>query len=162
MTQHNLYFAGLFDGEGTILINKWINKKQPTYHPRFTLISAVNMCDSRPLKFGKSIWGGTINPIRREAFNPKWHDTYQWTLSGKKAMKFLLDIQEFSLVKRPQIDCILPFYEIKKQKSRRLIPERTKKKGFKHGGYVVMSDKAIKELEAMKLKLQELKKIKLH
>ena len=149
--QWNVYFSGLFDGEGTVYINKYIYK-DPRYNPRFQLTARFNMTDSLPLKVGMEIWGGSLHKIEKRSKNPNWADCYMWQVSSKLAMAFLRDILPYSVIKTEQIVTALTIEEVKKKKA---LEQRGK---WNHWVY---SPETIKELDELRLTLSRLKKEKL-
>lgn len=78
----NAYAAGLLDGEGCL---RWNNS--PTVE--------VTNKDFIVLTIMQHKWGGTV----RE----KQEGIYVWTLYGRKALKYLLCVARYSVIKHPQI-----------------------------------------------------------
>ncbi|MBI4789605.1 MAG: hypothetical protein HY782_21455 [Chloroflexi bacterium] len=94
------YLAGLFDAEGTILIEK----KQPRWNNKSTqYILTVSVTNTRPElvrasheQYGEHI----VGPIRvKEGQKP----FYRWSLSGAAARDFLRDIEPYLIIKRDRV-----------------------------------------------------------
>lgn len=82
------YAAGIFDGEGSIYLSRRYNG---------TLIVKVVNTDRRLCQLFSDRWGGTVYEIESKVSNHK--TIYRWSLYGKKAKPFLLDIQPYLIHK---------------------------------------------------------------
>lgn len=109
-----IYMAGLVDGEGTILINKYTYKGTNHYNPRYSPTVRINMCDAKPLTMAQAIWGGSIHHNLISKKNPNWRDTFMWQTSSKLAYVFLDAIYPYLLIKKRQADVLYQLREIKK------------------------------------------------
>jgi hypothetical protein len=104
-----VYYAGLFDGEGSVAIT--LNaQKQPMLHIK--LINAFQPALMYPL----NKFGGRIENNKASAKNALWVDTFSWKAHGVTAYEFLEWIYPFTIVKRDQVDVAIEFW--------RLIPPR--------------------------------------
>ncbi|HCG01575.1 MAG TPA: hypothetical protein DEV93_13635 [Chloroflexi bacterium] len=56
-----MYGAGLFEGEGCVLIHRGGRKPFGS----FSLEAIINMCDPEPVAKMESIWGGTLRNHRQ-------------------------------------------------------------------------------------------------
>lgn len=98
------YWAGLFDGEGSIALYPQPKCKLPLLRVRLT---NTNMYVLELLKqnYGGSIAStGTVG-IDKYGFNhqPCW----RWQITGNKALVFLEDIRDFVIIKYDKVrDCI--------------------------------------------------------
>ena len=89
------YFAGLFDGEGCVLVSQ-----------QSSLLVEIAMSDKLPLTTLLDIYGGSVGAYKKSA---SIKTVYQYTLAGREALNFLEDILPYSLNKRPQIELALTF-----------------------------------------------------
>ena len=87
------YFAGFFDGEGSIGIYK---KKY---------VVCVVQCDPRPLNRMKEIWGGNI--YVQTKMKATHRSKYIWQTHGLEARPFLSDVLPFLRVKKEQAEIYL-------------------------------------------------------
>ena len=96
------YMAGIFDGEGSVTISAEA-KRAKNYYLRATVTNT-----NEPLMkwIVEHFRGGYIAKTRGILTRK---DCYTWTISGKKAQNFLRIIQDFSIVKKPQINVALQF-----------------------------------------------------
>jgi len=100
-----VYYAGLFDGEGSVAIVYNV-QKQPTLVIK--LISVFQPALMYPL----NKFGGRIENNKASAKNVLWVDTFSWKAHNDIAYRFLQWIQPYTIVKRDQIDTALSFYTI--------------------------------------------------
>jgi|GEM_PF-2455692 len=100
-----IYIAGLFDGEGCIIIGA--EKDTPSY---FLQVSVNNTNESLILWL-KSLFGGYINVIHSKSINHK--DVHHWVLLREQAEKFLLLILPYLKIKKPQAELAISFQENK-------------------------------------------------
>lgn len=92
-TKTAVYFAGFFDGEGSVAI-----------YPRKYVVSLTNT-DIRPLLLAESLWGGSIATQREDELGVQ--TIYRWQIYGHSARAFLEEIRPFVMVKGEQIDWYL-------------------------------------------------------
>jgi hypothetical protein len=87
------YFAGFFDGEGSIGI----------YRKKYVV--CVAQCDPRPLHRMKEIWGGNVYQQTRmiKTHRPK----YLWQINGEAGRQFLIDTLPFLRGKKEQAEIYL-------------------------------------------------------
>jgi len=99
------YIAGFFDGEGCVQIYKIHNKNSYA----FTIAISQTDCDESRFILNELLtaYGGCIVKCRRYGNQKKW---MQYKLSSRKALKFLTEIYEYSIVKKSQIKLALDFY----------------------------------------------------
>jgi len=105
------YYAGYFDGEGTVTITtsglsgKNINNSGWSYH---TLVVMIANTNSEILKELKKYYSGSLLCYQRK--NKKHRPCYQWRLCGRLAAKFLNDIYPFVRQKSNQVKIGLEFH----------------------------------------------------
>ncbi len=93
------YFAGLFDGEGTIGLAKMA--KQNSYS--FSL--GVGMTSPKAINDLHNAFGGRI--WLKEYPNPKWRPLWNWYVYGKRAELILRTLLPFLRVKREEAELVL-------------------------------------------------------
>jgi len=98
------YYAGLFDGEGTVRIVK-VARKEPTY----SVWVSINMCDAIMLKELFYVFGGSF--YHYDSKNSKHRDLYSWIITTKKAYNFLKEIYPYAVIKKEQIRLALELQE---------------------------------------------------
>lgn len=105
----NRYFAGLFDGEGCIVITK---KRIPSGKEYFYLQATLDITYKPVLHRLQFCYGGAIydNP-ERAAKHPEWSEIYKWAVNSKECYEFLKCIQPYSTVKRKEIEAAIEFFE---------------------------------------------------
>lgn len=101
-----VYYAGLFDGEGSVAIVSNA-KKHPVLSVK--LINAFQPALMYPL----NKFGGRIENNKASAKNVLWVDTFSWKAQGTTAYEFLEWIYPFTIVKRDQVDVAIEFWRMK-------------------------------------------------
>ncbi len=98
-----VYYAGLFDGEGSVQLYEqntnprvWV-KITTTFHP--AIMYPLN-------KFGGYIENNKASQ------NPQWKDVFTWKVYGNRANEFLRWIQPYTIVKRDQIDLVVDYWKL--------------------------------------------------
>lgn len=118
----NIYFAGLFDGEGCISINHTKRKnRQDTYDLRCT----VNMTDPAPILKLKEIYGGSffIELPKKRGHHTSRFSLYRWNVGGELGENFIKSILPYCLNKRPQLELGLKFRQTIQDRNYRLTKE---------------------------------------
>jgi hypothetical protein len=88
------YFAGFFDGEGSIGI-----------YPKKYVVSMTNT-DIRPLRLAQERWGGAINSQGGTLWEQR-PQIFRWQIYGHNAADFLRAIRPLVVTKADQIDVYL-------------------------------------------------------
>ena len=96
------YFAGLFDGEGTLRIS--YNGRQ------YQLLASLGMTDRRPIEALKERFGGWIE--ERSNAGTAWRPVYIWRASSKGAAALLDAVEDALIVKREQARLARSFQEL--------------------------------------------------
>lgn len=94
------YFAGLFDGEGCVLIQK-------NGIASYGIQVRIEMIDIEPLIVMHNEWGGSLHIIDHKKEN--WRLTQRIVLSSKDGKKFMEDILPYTMIKTRQIKLALRF-----------------------------------------------------
>ena len=128
MVTENLksYFAGLFDGEGYITIErrrgkKYENRKDNSLYAR----ASIEIINREPLELAREIWGGVLYEHKRKEKNQRM--LYTWILSCRMAGRFLKDIYPYMKIKHKQAELIFKLHDridaLRKENIRRLNAE---------------------------------------
>lgn len=105
-----VYYAGLFDGEGSVAISLSA-RKFPILSVK--LINAFQPALMHPL----NKFGGRIENNKASSKNALWVDTFSWKAQGNTAYEFLQWIYPFTIVKRDQVDIAIEFWSIPNNKA---------------------------------------------
>ena len=127
------YFAGIVDGEGSIVISK-NNASSGQLYLRIMVVNS----NREVLELLRGIYEGGIS-IKKK-YKPTDKQCWTWQVSSRKAKVFLFDIYEFLIIKKAQAEIAFRFIET--------FEEGKKDRGFKE------------EREIMKTKMSELNNYK--
>lgn len=94
------YFAGFFDGEGSVAI----------YRKKY-VVSLTNT-DVRPLLRANAIWGGFISKQTIATRPGAVQDIWRWQIYGHNSRGFLVGIRPFVVIKAEQIDGYLAVLDV--------------------------------------------------
>jgi hypothetical protein len=108
------YFAGLFDGEGTLRIS--FNGKQ------YQLLASLGMTDRRPIDALHARFGGWIENRSNEGTG--WKPVFIWRASSSGAVALLNAIENSLLVKQEQAKIARKFQSLLEERSPRLDPRK--------------------------------------
>jgi len=138
------YFAGLFDGEGFITIEKR-RGKQYEHRADNTLYARASMeiVNKEPLELAREIWGGVLYEHKRKEKNRK--TLYTWILSCRVADRFLRDIYPYMQIKDKQAELIFKLHD-------RI--DALRKEGIRR-----LNEKEVAERKKLYLEIRRLKKI---
>ena len=114
------YLAGIVDGEGTVTLTR--HRKEETPGPRVTVANN----NLRLLEWIKSRAGGVIVSKRKR--KPHHNDSYAWCVQQNRAIRFLGEIKQYLIVKKPHADLILQKYKSVTHRAGKYTPEMLKKK----------------------------------
>lgn len=109
-----VYYAGLFDGEGSVgvyMINTKGTDRGDIPRKYIRLTTKVTNTFHPALSPLLEKFGGSIENNRASEKFTKWQDTYSWKVSSEKAMAFLLWIYPYTLIKKEQLDVVFQFWE---------------------------------------------------
>ena len=106
------YLAGLFDGEGCIVLNRFrqAKVKKGRIHPTlgFSLIVCISNTHLPTLQEVREMYGGNIQTTKgtnRPCYTLR-------LLQGKKVAPFLRDLQPHARIKKSQIDLALEYIDL--------------------------------------------------
>jgi hypothetical protein len=130
------YWAGLFDGEGCILIHSYQRKgcfraqsslKVSVSNTHYGIILALSQDFPPPSgRVIASFLGGPKDQVKRR-------QQYKWEMSGLHAYNFLKSVTPYLLIKREQAVVALEFYDL---------PWRTQRTGA-GGGWKIRTDEQV-------------------
>jgi len=101
--QDAIYIAGLFDGEGCIMLLKQSRLKEQCKTPTYILRVVVKMSNEDIIKWLHATIGGRFySCVWPKA--PQYKSYYQWGIAGKNAITFLRQIYPYLRVKRLQAE----------------------------------------------------------
>lgn len=103
-----IYFAGLYDGEGSVGLYRMGTKKSGQKYA--TLSAKLTNSDKRPLVYVLDMFGGYIENNRASEKHTEWQDTYSWRVYSDKAHSFLNWILPYTIIKNEQIIKINEFW----------------------------------------------------
>lgn len=104
-----VYYAGLFDGEGSVGIY-WhgVNKLQ-----KYPLVTAkVTNSFGDVLQPLLSRYGGNIENNKASQKQTNWQDTYTWRAYSEKGINFLRWVSPYCIIKKEQIDLTFDFWNM--------------------------------------------------
>lgn len=100
------YIAGLFDGEGTIVISG----PTPSDPKKYQLRVAVAMCHEETVRQLHDALGyGTVREVDAQRYNPNASLRYDWRCSGSSALRFIRDVRPWLVTKKDAADVALRF-----------------------------------------------------
>ena len=106
------YVAGLFDGEGCVMI-----KRNGKHRPQITMVVGSTY-HPIVLELQKQ-YGGSIYLNQRHRNNKQ---VYAWDITGKAAIAFLNNIAEFVIIKKKQVNLVFNYWlELDEQKREQMI-----------------------------------------
>lgn len=121
------YFAGFFDGEGSVYIHKPHTKKQSPY----TLTCTISNTKIEPLQKAKDFFGGSICEGHKYTNNHK--PVYSWTVVKQDARRFLMAVLPYLIIKTERATLGLDLqalcqhnYPTKGQRGFQQMPEQTR------------------------------------
>lgn len=106
------YYAGLFDGEGSICITN--NGRIGTKYKKLQVTIAMRADKAQPLPEGQRIWGGSLR--KRAPRKHNHNEVLDWRLYTRSAEKFLISIRPFLRIKKEQVELALQYRKIMNEK----------------------------------------------
>ena len=144
----NAYWAGLFDGEGCIRINRWA--KPGSTHVRYNLFCTLGITHRPTVELMAKQFDGHLSMNRHDLRNSNCRIQFLCTLASQKAAKFLREIRPFTSIKSDEIDVALKLQD----HIDRTPYVRTGRRGIPRDGY-----EAIREYrESLYREIRDLKK----
>lgn len=112
--EEKAYVAGLFDGEGHVIIYRWgirQSDKYKTKSPAYTLICGLTNTDKKMIDFVYDRWGASRSIRERVWGHPTWKTCYSWTIQANMAMNFLKDVLPWLITKKEKAKIGIEFQE---------------------------------------------------
>lgn len=107
------YFAGLFDGEGSIsIISHTLRERK--YLSLLVQFTNTKIWPCQSLKFA---FGGYIT--RRSSKNKKWQDSWNWVITANQALGFLKIIMPYLRLKQAEAELAIKFQEGRNKRGNR-------------------------------------------
>lgn len=103
-----VYYAGLFDGEGSVALYLMGKPKKSYPVLSIKLVSSFHPALMYPL----NKFGGNIENNKASEKHIGWVDTFTWRVYADKAYDFLKWVYPFTIVKKDQIEVIKEFWPI--------------------------------------------------
>jgi hypothetical protein len=128
------YLAGLFDGEGTICIQKdsrpLAENNGRNWNPIYNVTFRVGMIEQKAIESFKEFFG--VGFIDCEKTYHKFRPMWRYSIRAKNDAKMVIEkIKPFLRVKRPQADLAMRFFEeTPSQRGMYLTPEILEKKEY--------------------------------
>ena len=97
------YFAGFFDGDGSVTICKRKGRKANHSSTHYMLVQITNYV-REPLKLACETFGGSFHPVKTDKSK-----AWKWCLTGKKAEIFLENIYPYLMVRKSAVKLALEF-----------------------------------------------------
>lgn len=102
-TRHLMsYLAGIFDGEGSVMISKQTSPRPRRINPTYRVRLQVNMTDSLIPQLFQNTFGGHINKFKPKKPNSRL--AIAWTLAGHNCLDVLRELMPYVILKRPQME----------------------------------------------------------
>ncbi len=146
-----IYTAGLFDGEGSVVIAKK-KPRRPTQKMTYELSVGVGVCNKEAMNKLGSEFGAL--PYLKNRTKPEgksyWSDYYYLQLHGNNAIRFLHQIYPFLRIKAKQADLAFEFQKRVNAKHSRLGGHAGKGNPLKDGELEIRHQMYLKMLELNK------------
>lgn len=107
------YFAGLFDGEGGIYIEKQSNYRYRMKSPKYSLIVQLTNNYYPIIDRMVELFNG-YKRERKRFYNNIPYSIYDWRTSAKKAVKFLRLLYPYLVIKKKQAEIGIKFQSQKR------------------------------------------------
>lgn len=140
------YIAGLFDGEGCVILYKRIRK--PTNRVEFSLVVSIGNTHRPTLEWIKNQFGGSIAKRHNGTNLPVW----EWKASNRSAYDFLWVLLPYCRIKKAQIELAIEAHET-------IISQGKNLEGKKDGQWPCRSAEQIEILDKYMEQLRELKRV---
>ncbi len=108
----NAYYAGLFDGEGSVFITN--NTNRDGKYKKLAVSIAMRADKAQPLPEGQKIWGGSLHLRAPRKHNH--NEVLDWKLWTRSAEKFLISIRPFLRIKKEQVELAIQYRKIMLEK----------------------------------------------
>ena len=110
------YIAGLFDGEGSVSINKFRTKNPKYKCPSYVLSLTVTNTNKEVIEWLYTKMDGSKHIRKRVWGKSHWKTCYSWMASANKALVVLKAIYPYMRIKKPQAKLAIEFQSLKSTK----------------------------------------------
>jgi hypothetical protein len=114
------YTAGIFDGEGTVIISG----PTPSEPRKHRLRLAVAMTHLPTIEYLHSTWGPDLHIFTHAPTSPRHAPWYEFRLYGKRAIAFLKVIEPYVITKAPVIAIALKYPEARTPEEREAVRQQ--------------------------------------
>ncbi len=114
------YFAGFFDGEGSIGIMK-SRVRGKNWSPEHRLQISIGQNDGGTMDWIVENFGGHLHRVKRD-------NSYYWLTSNRHAYELLKTISPYLKYKKPQADLAIQFYDECYKVRKNPVPQETLEK----------------------------------
>ena len=115
------YFAGFFDGEGSMSINNRIGGSPRGVSPNHSLQVSIGNTDPAVLRTIHSYFGGSLT-LRKTA-KPNHRNVTQWIIPTVGALGFLVAIRPYLVMKAEAADVAIEYQKTKSMRGPRRVTE---------------------------------------
>lgn len=104
----NSYAAGIFDGEGCVMISKRIEQRVLGEYRRYQVRTQLTSINPVVPYLFKEAYGGSVHYVDlKSAKNPNWRPQYDWIAVSRVASNFLRQILPHLLMKNEEAELAL-------------------------------------------------------
>jgi len=150
MKKHNKnmisYWAGLFDGEGCVMISKGRNDRA---NPCYVLRVSLHNTNKYIIYLLRFYFGYGCVSFALRSKEAKRRDIYSWGVANRQAYEFLKLIEPYVIIKKAEVAIALKFQEQVQEQS------QYTKKTFS----TKLTDETLAVREAQRIALQQLKRL---
>lgn len=108
------YCAGLFDGEGCVIIRKWLDKRfHDRRHVRYELHIEISQVRIEPLETMLAVCGGRLWFQKRRDKHSLYTGRWWWTTDSGSATTVLQALRPFLRLKGTEADVAIAFQRLK-------------------------------------------------
>ena len=110
VNKNNLnYFAGLFDGEGSVMIKRFKRNGKVDYTICISIGMSNKLENAEVLELFQKTFGGHLYRYTQHFQNTKRLDTIQWSATAHKCFKFITLIKPYLRIKNKQCEIAIQF-----------------------------------------------------
>lgn len=116
------YFAGLFDGEGWIMIQRAAGKHYRAKREwAFQCMAALTIREEFLVLELQKRFGGTVN--LQKSRSDKHSPYYKWQITGMNALKFAEEMKDLLILKKPHAELLIEFQKQKIENGNKPLPD---------------------------------------
>jgi hypothetical protein len=142
-----IYCAALLDGEGCVLLRKWVDKTTIHRNIRYELHVEIKQVRPEAVRFCYDTFGGRLSFRKRTGRQARYSGEWLWSIDSSRAGDILRELRPFLLLKGAEADVAMEFQSLKLK--------RGGGRSFKLG----LTDEEVVHRERLYLDLQNLKRL---